>query len=72
MAPEQLAGGALHDAVVGIRATGIEDGGHARAQSLVFVGAGVQHLKGLPDQLLARGRKHLAQRLVAVDDRAIA
>jgi hypothetical protein len=61
VAPEHLAAGALHDAVVGVVALGVEDRRHARAQPLVFVGAGVQHHERLPDQHLAREAEHLAQ-----------
>jgi len=40
VAPEHLAVGALHDAVVGVVALGVEDRRHARAEPLVFVGRG--------------------------------
>ena len=43
----------LHEPVVGVGAVAIEQRDDARAGALVFVGARVQDLEGLPDKLLA-------------------
>ena len=76
MAPESFAFEAavdpFHDAVVGIHAFGVQDGRDTLASALVFVGAGVEQLKALADQLFAAHTKHLAHALVAVDDGAVA
>lgn len=72
MAPEHLAIGALHDAVVGIEALGVQDGLHVGAQALVLFGAWVQYAERLPDQHLARGTEHAAQMVVAIDHVAVA
>jgi hypothetical protein len=62
----------FHHPVVGVHAFGVQDGGNALAGALVFVGAGVEQLKTLANQLLAAHTKHLAYALVAVDDGAVA
>ncbi|MNT65801.1 hypothetical protein D3C72_2038100 [compost metagenome] len=67
MAPEHLAVGALHDAVVGIQALRAHDGGNAPAQALELVGAGVEDLEGLVDHQLARSAEHGTDLFVAVD-----
>ena len=72
MTPEQLAGGPLHDAVIGVHAAAPQQWCHARAQALVFVGAGVEDLEALAHELLARGPEHLAQGLVAIHHGAFA
>ena len=63
---------AAHDAVVGVAAAAVEDGCNARAGALKLVGAGVEHLKTLAQQLFARGTKNLADALVAIHDGAVA
>jgi hypothetical protein len=71
VAPERFALEAaihpLHDPVVRIGAIATQDGFDARARAFVFGHAGVEQLKTLAKQLLARGAEHVAQRLVAVD-----
>jgi hypothetical protein len=57
---------ALHDAVIGIQAFGIQAQFNPGARAFVFVGAGVEHLKGLPNQLLAGRAEHVTQALVAI------
>jgi hypothetical protein len=72
VAPEDFAAGALHDAVVGVAALGVQDGRHARAQALVFVGARIEHHEGLAGEQLARPAEHVAQLDVAVHNGAVA
>jgi hypothetical protein len=72
MAPEGIAAGALHDAVVGIGAVAVEDRGDARASAFKLGRTRVQHLKRLAHQQFARGAKHFAQVTVAVHHGAVA
>ena len=55
-----------------LAAAAVEDGRYARAGALKLVGAGVQQLKTLAQQLFAGGAKNLADALVAVHDGAVA
>ena len=50
----------FHDAVVGIGATAVEDGADAGAGAFVFIGAGVEHLERLSDELGPVSPEHLA------------
>ena len=63
---------AAHDAVVGVAAAAVEDGRNACAGAFELVGAGVEHLKTLAQQLFARGAKNLANALVAILNGAVA
>src|SRR3989344_3249837 len=72
MAPEDLAVGTLHDAVVGAVAFGVQNWFHVRAKALVFVGAWIKYLERLTDEHLARGAEHLAHMPVAIDHGAVA
>jgi hypothetical protein len=72
VAPEELAVGALHDAVVRVAALRGHDGRDARADALELVRRRIQHLKRLPDQRLAPAPEDRREFVVAVFDDAIA
>jgi 3-oxoacid CoA-transferase subunit A len=72
VAPEQLAARPLHDAVVRVVPAGVEDGGHPGAESLVLVGARIEHLERLPDEQFPVGSEHVAKLLVAVHNGTVA
>ena len=63
---------ALHHTVIGVKAFGIEAQLDSGARAFILVGAGVEHLERLANQLFAAGTKHVAQALVAVHHGAVA
>ena len=76
MTPKGLAGrdatNAAHDSVIAVGAVLIQQGRDSLPCAFELVSAGVQLLKGLPDQNGSISAKHLAQGLVAVHNRSTA
>ncbi|MNT58648.1 hypothetical protein D3C72_1961000 [compost metagenome] len=63
---------ALHHAVVGIVAAGVQKGFHALADALELRHAGVEDAERMPDQCRGLCAENFAHALVAGDDGAVA
>src|SRR2546427_129134 len=72
MAPEELTAASLHHPFVGIPALRVQAGDDALARALELVVRRVEHLEGLPNELVLVRAEHREYLLVAIDHQPVA